>query len=128
MSNIIVVDDDPTNITLTKLLLELDGYSVTTCFDITSAKASAGDGTDAFLIDCNLARGANGIDLLRDIRSGTTGAEEEVVVIITSGDYRREVEASEAGADMFLLKPYPPESLSDNLAKLLKMKKGKHVE
>ena len=128
MSNIIVVDDDPTNITLTKLLLELDGFSVTTCFDIASAKSYADEKTDAFLIDCHLARGASGIDLLRDIRSGSTAAEQEVVVIITSGDYRRESEASEAGADKFLLKPYPPESLSENLTKLLEIKKGKHVE
>ncbi len=128
MSNIIVVDDDPTNITLTRLLLELDGFSVATCFDIPSAKTSADASTDAFLIDCHLARGASGIDLLRDIRRGSTAAEQEVVVIITSGDYRRESEASEAGADMFLLKPYPPESLSENLAKLLEFKKGKHVE
>ena len=57
MPNVIVVDDDPTNMTLLKLLLELDGFVVNTYSDVPSAKAAAQKDTDAFVIDYHLARG-----------------------------------------------------------------------
>jgi len=122
MHNVIVVDDDPTNTSLIKLLLEMDGFSVTTSADIAGAKMVSSETTDAYLIDCHLERGSNGLDLLRDIRNGSTAASRDTVVIITSGDYRREVDAEVYGADLFLLKPYPPDTLSKKLADLLRAK------
>lgn len=119
MPKIIVVDDDHTNITLTKMLLELDGFQVTTCTDIPQAAKATGDGVDAFVIDYHLARGVSGLELLQQIRQGKTAAAPETIVIVTSGDYRRETESSQAGANLFLHKPYPPENLSEELQKLL---------
>jgi DNA-binding response OmpR family regulator len=119
MHNVIVVDDDPTNTTLIKLLLEMDGFAVLTSADINGAKVVTNETTDAYLIDCHLERGSSGLDLLKDIRSGRTAAAPDTVVIVTSGDYRREVDAEVAGADLFLLKPYPPDTLSKKLAELL---------
>ena len=120
MHKVIVVDDDPTNTSLIKLLLEMDGFSVQTSADIAGAKEVSSLSTDAYLIDCHLERGSNGIDLLKDIRLGETKAAVDVVVIVTSGDYRREVDAEVAGADLFLLKPYAPDTLSSKLKELLK--------
>lgn len=119
MSKVIVVDDDPTNVGLIKMLLELDGFSITACTDIEEAKAAATEEVSAFIVDCNLARDENGIDLLRDVRGGKTAASEKTVVIMTSGDYRRDEESREAGADRFFLKPYSPGDLSSELSKLL---------
>ncbi len=124
MPRIVVVDDDPSNSSLIKLLLEMDGYSVVTSPDIASAKVMADGDTDAFLIDYHLARGANGLDLLRDIRQGNTPASADSVVIVTSGDYRRESEAREAGANKFMLKPYPADALSQELSRLLAARKN----
>jgi DNA-binding response OmpR family regulator len=125
MAKVIVVDDDSSNITLLEIFLDLEGYEVTSSTDIEQAKTLADEETDAFLIDCNLARGANGLDLLRDIRQGKTAASSDAIVIMTSGDYRRESESMEAGADHFLLKPYPPDQLSKYLSQLMAAK-GNH--
>lgn len=122
MHTVIVVDDDPTNTSLIKLLLEMDGFSVQTSADIAGALDLSRGNTDAFLIDCHLERGSNGLDLLKDIRMGGTAAASDTVVIVTSGDYRREVDAEVAGADLFLLKPYPPDTLSIKLNELLSAK------
>lgn len=119
MSKIIVVDDDITNVRLIKMLLELDGFSVTACTEVNQAITAAADGVQAFVIDCNLSRGTSGLDLLRDIRAGETTAPTDTIVIMTSGDYRRDEESRDAGADQFLLKPYPPQGLSQELSKLL---------
>lgn len=119
MTQIIVVDDDNTNSSLIKMLLELDGFSVETCEDQSKAEKATTPNTKAFVIDCHLARGRSGLDLLRAIRAGETNAKMETAVIITSGDYRQEKESLESGANLFMLKPYPPNSLSETLTDLL---------
>ena len=119
MTQIIVVDDDNTNSSLIKMLLELDGFNVEACEDQQSAEHTASSETRAFVIDCHLARGRSGLDLLRAIRAGNTNAAEETAVIITSGDYRREDESMNLGANLFLLKPYPPNALSEAITEIL---------
>lgn len=119
MAKIIVVDDDNTNSSLIKMLLELDGFNVVACDDQEQAEAVADSETAAFVVDCHLARGKSGLDLLRAIRAGDTNAEADTAVIVTSGDYRREDESMAAGANRFLLKPYPPNSLAEVLTQIL---------
>lgn len=119
MPKVIVVDDDPTNITLLQLLLELDGFTVNSFVDVNEAKNNTEADTVAFVVDYHLARGANGLELLRAIRQGETAVPADCIVIITSGDYRRRTEAKEAGANLFLQKPYPPGSLSKKIKQLL---------
>ena len=119
MTNVIVVDDDLANITLIKMLLELDGFTVGAFATVDEAKSKAAVDTDAFVVDYYLARGANGLELLHSVRNGETAAPAQTAFIVTSGDYRREEEALEAGADRFLFKPYPPEMLCKEIEKLL---------
>jgi two-component system, OmpR family, response regulator CpxR len=122
MAHVMIVDDDRTNSSLIKMLLEMDGFSVILCPDVARAKAAAGDGIDAFVVDCNLARGDDGIHLLQAIRQGETAAAANAVVIMTSGDDRRRQESFNNGANRFLLKPYPPSTLSSELTTILHLK------
>ena len=119
MHTIILVDDDRTNTTLIQMLLEMDGFAVVACPDIQKARLAAGNGADAFIIDCNLAHGDDGIELLKSIRVGSTEAEPDVPVIMTSGDDSRGSDANLAGATRFLVKPYSPGTLSAHLSELL---------
>ena len=59
------------------------------------------------------------MDLLKAIRADNTAAPANTAVIVTSGDYRREDESMALGADHFLLKPYPPNTLSEIITKIL---------
>jgi two-component system OmpR family response regulator len=122
MKKIIVVDDDQTNVSLLKMLLELDGFAVDGCTSIEQAEKIAGNGVSAFVVDVNLSRGTSGIDLLRDVRAGKTAAPANTIVIMTSGDHRRQNECLNAKADQFLLKPYPPNALSGYINSLLSEK------
>jgi two-component system, OmpR family, response regulator CpxR len=119
MAHVMLIDDDRTNSGLIKMLLEMDGFTVTLCPDIARAKAAAGNSIDAFVVDCNLARGDDGIDLLQSIRRGETAAAADAVIIMTSGDDRRRHESMHNGADGFLLKPYPPSTLSNEISTIL---------
>jgi DNA-binding response OmpR family regulator len=119
MHKIILVDDDRTNTTLIRMLLEMDGFVVIACPDVARAQLATGDGVDAFIIDCNLAHGDDGIELLRAIRVGLTEADPDIPVIMTSGDDSRSAAAELAGATRFLVKPYSPGTLSTHLSELL---------
>ena len=119
MTNVIVVDDDPTNAGLIKMLLELDGFKVISCTNFAEVQATTTSNTHAYVIDCNLARGASGIDILRAIRKGEMKSPADTAVIMTSGDYRLERETIDAGANKFLLKPYSPNVLSTVISELL---------
>jgi two-component system response regulator CpxR len=119
MAKVILVDDDRTYTTLIKTLLEMDGFTIQVCPDAQRARKAADIDVDAFIVDCNLAQGDDGINLLRDIRGNGTHASFDVPVIMTSGDDRRADDAKRAGASSFLLKPYLPSDLSSELAILL---------
>lgn len=123
MPNVILVDDDRTSINLVKMLLELDGFKVTICYDIASAKAAANPTTDAFVVDYHLRSGDNGLELIKAIRRGETAAANDALAILTTGDQRKEIEAGQAGVDKFMLKPYPPSTLSKTINELLALKK-----
>ena len=119
MQNVILVDDDKSGTNLVKMLLEMDGFRVTVCPDSARAKKAATNGADAFIIDCNLSPGDDGVDLLKEIRAGSTNAPPEIPIMMISGDDRRFQAAEEAGATGFLLKPYSISALSEELNNLL---------
>ena len=119
MSQIIVVDDDSANAMLLQMLLEMDGFSVAACQTAQEAEETITPGTEAFIIDVNLARGLSGIDLLQSVRAGQTTAAKDAVVVMTSGDHRREPDCQQAGANLFLLKPYTPKIISERIRQLL---------
>lgn len=119
MAKIFLVDDDYTNARLIKILLEMDGFSVAISPDINRVKETELTSIDAFIIDCHLAAGQSGLELLRAIRNGQTSALSTIPIIMTSGDYRQDHQAIEAGATIFMLKPYPPNDLSKKLTKIL---------
>jgi len=121
MPTIILVDDDRTNTTLIRMLLEMDGFKVAACPDAEKARLAAANGPDAFIIDCNLAHGDDGIELLKSIRIGDTEARPDIPVIMTSGDDSRSSDAELAGATRFLVKPYSPGTLSTQLSELLEL-------
>ena len=118
MTQIIVVDDDRDNSRLIRMLLEMDGYGVQLCPNLTQAQAAASAETSAFIIDYYLAQGEIGVDLVTMIRSDQTNARLDTPIIVTSGDERRREVALEAGANIFLLKPYGPSVLSAEISQL----------
>ena len=118
-AKIVIVDDDPTNTELAKMLLEFEGFEVVTAATLAVAHDVAAPDVNAFIIDHHLARGEKGIDLLQDIRAGKTDAPFDCVSIVSSGDSRSEMDAIAAGATLFLSKPYSIEILVTHLRELL---------
>jgi len=124
MARIIVVDDDYSTSRLVKMLLEMEGYDVVACSQAKTALVEAEAGVNAFIIDCYLSGNESGLQLLEVIRQGETVVPSNLPIILVSGDQRLEDEAWSTGADAFILKPYSPNSLTDEVQRLLE----KHEE
>ena len=110
MPRVLLVEDDPTMLSLLRTLLNLEGYEALHLEDDSEEgilRAVCQDLPDLVLMDVNLRR-ANGLSVLRRIRSQAEC--RQVRVVMSSGmDYQ--IECQEAGADRFILKPFMPDDL-----------------
>jgi DNA-binding response OmpR family regulator len=115
---ILVVEDDPRMQLLVQAVLRTEGFGVIT--------ASDGDivlglvkrhRPDALVLDLKMPR-VSGLEALRAIRS----AGEDVPVIILTGvsDEGWVLDAFEAGADDYVIKPFPPRILLARLRAVLR--------
>ena len=118
------MDDDYSTSRLVKMLLEMEGYDVVTCSEARTALEEAEAGVNAFIIDCYLSGNESGLKLLEVIRQEETIVPSNIPIILVSGDQRLEEEAWSSGADAFILKPYSPGSLTEEVQRLLE----KHEE
>lgn len=101
--HIVIVDDEPNIGRSLRLILEGEGYRISTCESIAAFQAERRRvRADLYLIDLRLPDG-NGIDLLRSIREGDETTP--VVLISGHGTIRDAVEATRSGAFDFLEKP-----------------------
>ena len=101
MKRILVVDDEQNIGRTLKLILEREGYAVSTCSAIGEARAWS-HRVDAYLLDVRLPDGS-GIDLLRELRQRDLDAP--AIMISGHGTISDAVEATRAGAYDFLEKP-----------------------
>src|SRR5579884_1608366 len=98
----ILIVDDETNICRTlRMILEHEGYAVTTAATLAEARPRL-DRADAVLLDLRLPDGS-GIDLLRQMRQNEMAAP--VIMVSGHGTIADAVEATHAGAFDFLEKP-----------------------
>lgn len=115
---VLIVDDDYGSAQLLQMLLEMDGFETSICSNNVEALSQTAEPIDAFIIDLYLAGGQNGLDLLHTIRNGHARVPAGTPVIMISGDLRKENEAYQAGADVFLIKPFSPRELSHQVKTL----------
>ena len=110
MLKVMLIEDDPTMVSLLTMLLNLEGYLVKTptnnhmdgiLNDILRERPHIA------LVDVNLEEG-NGLDLLREIRQAPTIMGTRVIMF--SGLNLQE-ECIQAGADGFIQKPFIPDEL-----------------
>ena len=113
MQTVLVVDDQLDSAQLLTALLKLDGYDAEwldgnweTLPDEVEVRKP-----DLVILDVRLP-GADGIDLLRQIRSHANPEVARVPVLLASAlDHR--YEGAKAGASNFVLKPYTRQTLMD---------------
>jgi len=112
MKKIMLIEDDPTMISLLGTLLEMEGYQVIKMQKFGSVLEDIErELPDVILMDVHL-NDLDGLDFLADMRK--RDSIKEIKVIMSSGiDKRRE--SMKAGANDFLLKPYMPDELIEKI-------------
>src|SRR5690242_4281958 len=104
-TSILIVDDNPDNLKLTQLLLELEGYEVLTAQDAEQALSIlAGWRPELILMDIQLP-GMDGLELTRRLRK-TPGLSDVKIVALTAYAMKGDEEnARAAGCDGYIAKP-----------------------
>jgi DNA-binding response OmpR family regulator len=117
VSKVLIVDDDATMLKLMSTLLPLVGFEVVVNPNPAAALETARSARpDVFLVDLHLGGGGSGLDVVRGLRADSQFATTPVIMI--SGE-DREQDAREAGANVFLLKPFMPDQLISALKALV---------
>ena len=122
----LVVDDNPVNLELIAVLLEAEGFDVTSVRDAEEALASLqAEGTpDIFVLDVQLP-GMSGLDLLRRLRSHSR-TSTVCAVIVTS--YAMETDrqmAEAAGCDSYFTKPIDTRQFASQVREVYEQKKAR---
>jgi putative two-component system response regulator len=129
---ILIVDDNPDNIILTRELLSSRGYEVQSVASAEEAQeAIQRQQPDLILLDVILP-GKSGYELCRELKEDPFTRLIPIVMITGLTDREDKIRGIEAGADDFLNKPIFPEELFARVNSLLKLKEFtdelEHVE
>ncbi len=109
---ILIVDDDPMTLLSLKKMVENDGKSVYTAENGDDALSLALEALpDMIITDWRMPR-VSGIDLCRILRSTTITKHIYIIMLTGKESDEEHIQALEAGADDFVIKPFTPEVLA----------------
>ncbi|RAK67517.1 sigma-54-dependent transcriptional regulator [Phenylobacterium kunshanense] len=117
---VLVVDDDPTQRRLIQAVLERDGFAVAHAQNGDEAikHLNAGAPVDVVLLDLVMP-GISGQDTLKEMRA--RGFSQPVIVLTATGGIDTVVQAMQAGACDFFVKPASPERITVSIRNALSM-------
>jgi two-component system response regulator MprA len=115
---LLVVDDDPSVREALALVLDLNGFDVTTAADgLQAIRTIARESPDAVVLDVLMPQ-IDGLEVCRRIRR--TGDRTPVLMLTARAEVSERVAGLEAGADDYLAKPFAHEELVARLRALLR--------
>ncbi len=111
---LMIADDDPSILEAMKMMLEDEGYDVTTTVDgqvINKIKKSF---PDLLLLDIWMS-GHDGREICKNLKNDRKTKSIPVILVSANKDTRRH--AKDAGADDFLAKPFEMDELLEKIGK-----------
>lgn len=124
--HILVVDDDLMTLKVTALMLEEEGYRVSTLNNADEAVAFLGTNpVEAVLTDIRMP-GVSGIELLERIRE--KDPQMPVIMMSAYAELETAVESLRKGAFDFLIKPFKPVQLYNSMKKVLEHRRLVEME
>ncbi len=117
---ILVVEDDEITAGMLSLVLEREGFDVVTAADGEEGlRLLIDDDVRLLITDCLIPK-LDGFKLVKRVRAIDALRDTPIVMmsaIYRKGNYRQA--AIEAGADLYVVKPFKPEELLEQVKKLL---------
>jgi CheY-like chemotaxis protein len=119
LTDILIVDDNETNLKLLKYLLASNGYAIRTAEDAEQALAILVTyHPAAIMLDLQLP-GMDGLSLARKLRANPAMRDIVIVAVTAHAMKGEEQRALAAGCDAFITKPIDTRTLPGRLAELL---------
>jgi len=116
MAKVMIIEDDPTMISLLGTLLDMEGFQVAKVDKFGSVLDDIRrEDPDLILMDVHLET-INGLEVLAKLRQDENLMSKKVIM---SSGLDKKYESTLAGADDFLMKPYMPDELIDKVKQLL---------
>jgi len=118
VKKVLVADDDPAILDVMRMMLEFEGYEVTTTPNGATILRMETDFPDLMLLDIWMS-GTDGRELCRQLKLNEKTKNIPVVLVSASKDI--EHSAREAGADDFIAKPFEMNELLQKIEKNISM-------
>lgn len=122
---ILIVDDDPAILNLTKKLLELQSYEVDCCENALDAIQKLGELTFDILVTDATMPAHSGFDLIRTVKK-RKDLNYLTIAMLTGRSEKSDIEqAVELGVQDYIVKPIDPEVFLEKVEKLVERHKKK---
>jgi len=120
--NILIADDDESNLDLLMQLLKSVGFKTCVAHDGEEAvKVFKKENPDAVLMDYHMPK-ADGFQAAQKIKSTPKGKDVPIIIITASALDQTHENAVQAGADALIKKPYIEDDLLEEMRKFLNLK------
>ena len=117
MKKILIADDEPNIVTALEFLLQRSGYEVRIARDGDEALALA-PSCDLVLLDVMMPL-RSGYDVCREIRRHPAGGRLRIVMLSAKGGQAEADRGLQAGADLYVTKPFSNRELLSKIDSLL---------
>ncbi len=120
MKSILIVDDHADIRRLIRLTLEFEEYDIREASDGETALAIAEEfRPDLVLLDVMMPGQLNGLDVCQRLRQGVPAGQPPRIIMLSARGQASDREAGlQAGADVYLVKPFSPLQLIDCISGL----------
>ena len=113
---ILIADDDPSIVDSLKMMLELEGYEVSTTVNGATIYKMEKEYPDLLLLDIWMS-GQDGREICKYLKKESHTKHIPIIMVSASKDVKQS--AKDAGADDFLEKPFEQEDLLKKIAKYI---------
>ena len=121
---ILIVDDNPTNLKLVAYLMKANGYAVSTAVDADAALAEIRARRPALILMDVQLPGVDGLELTRQLKADPE-TRDIIIVAVTAYAMKGDVDkAVAAGCDDYVTKPIDTRALPGTIAKHLSRKES----
>ncbi|MFN3555444.1 MAG: response regulator [Bacteroidales bacterium] len=118
--NILIVDDSPSIREVVIFTLENAGYKVqSACDGVDALTHLDGRSIDLVITDLHMPN-MDGIGLIKEVRKIETYKYTPILYLTTESQHSLKMEAKEAGATGWIVKPFMPEKLIAAIARILR--------
>ncbi len=122
---ILIADDDPVIQKLLAVNFEMEGYRVVTASDGAEALERVGsDHPDLAVLDVMMPR-VDGLDVVRTLRADSATCTMPIILLSAKAQAVDINRGLEAGADVYVTKPFDPAELLDKAAALIGTAEGR---